>query len=121
MQEFLNKAMLSLGLTDVETKEATGYLMMMVQHGMEEPVYKALVAGLRNGHRMVIDLPQPAPDSAETAFQVARERLSAAGLVERQIHSFIYMLLDHLAARKGPQALDELLTALPALAPYRTP
>jgi len=112
MQEFINKAMLSLGLRDPEVRGATGYLLRMTQIALPEPEYKQLLAGLRNGQRMVRDLPAPVPETPATAC------LTEAGLAQRQIHVFIFMLLEHLSARKGASVVASVLSNLPQLSAF---
>ncbi len=118
MQEFINKAMLSLGLRDPEVRGATGYLLRMTQIALPEPEYKQLLAGLRNGQRMVRDLPAPVPETAEAAFEAATACLTEAGLAQRQIHVFIFMLLEHLSARKGASVVASVLSNLPQLSAF---
>ena len=118
MQAFINKAMLSLGLDDATVRGATGCVLRMAQLGLPEAEYRGLVDGLRNGHRMVRDLPVPL-ETLHEALEAATQRLAEAQLSERQVHVFVQMLLDHLVLRKGAPAVERLLRSVEALQKFR--
>lgn len=118
MQQFVNKVMLSYPIDAETIDRAAGCLLRMFRHAAGDPSrFSELLRGLRLARGMVDS--GPAADSPAAELQAARALLEEAGLTERQVHSFCYMLLEDLQEKRGEEA-TELLERLPELAPYRT-